>query len=114
MRKHKIIGISTSDIAIDPVAQSKMVEDACARFPGWFVTGLAQIGDRVVLSLEAGDEAPAVASEYVFAPFHSNDVDEIITSIGVRYSSGYSLIGGFDVRSEHWALFRNHHLNSHE
>lgn len=106
MRKHKILKINTADITIDPAKQSAMVTKACARSPIWEVTGLCQIGDSVVLSLEVDDEILSAESEYVFAPFDSEDIDEIITSIGVRYSSGYSLVGGFNVRRERWALFR--------
>ena len=105
MRKHKIIRINTSDIAIDPVAQSEVVTKACARSPGWFATGLCQVGDSVLVSLEAASDSGA--EEYLFAPFDSENIDEILTVIGVRYSSGFSLVGGFEVRAAHWALFRS-------
>jgi hypothetical protein len=107
MRRHKIVKVNIADIIVDPAGQSEMVDVACHRNPASFVTGLCQVGDELLLSLEALDgDVACLEGEYVFAPFDSGNIDDVVKEIGVRYFSDFSLVGGFEVKRSLWALFR--------
>lgn len=102
--KNRIIKISINDIIVDPEAQSKMLSAACLREIPMEATGVCQVGDNILVTLEQCSEEKNV--EYVIAPFSSYNIDEITTEISTRFFSGFSLIGGFDVKMEKWALFK--------
>ena len=101
---NKILQISIDDIIINPAEQSEMITESCSRSTSAMkVTGLCQVGDRLLLALEPDEDGEPL--KYVVAPFNSENIDEIIAEISTRYFSGFSLIGGFEVKSEKWALF---------
>jgi hypothetical protein len=100
---NRIIKISIDDLIIDPQGLSEMVTKACHRDELMRVSGLCQVRENILLALEK--PTGGVDSEYVFSPFKSVNIDEIATEISTRFSSGFSLIGGFDVKLDKWALF---------
>ena len=107
MLKHRILKINVCDIVLDPAAQSEVVTNACRRKSGMFVSGLCCVGDELILLLESlGEMSGLLGDEYVFAPFDSENVDDVVAEIGVRYFADFSLVGGFDIKRAHWALFR--------
>jgi hypothetical protein len=100
---NKILKLNISDIIIDPALESEMISKACSRKMKMDVAGVCQCGDYLLISLEENDEERELI--YVLAPFNSVNVDEIAAEITSRYFSGFSMIGGFDLKSEKWALF---------
>ena len=101
---NKILQISIDDIIIDPAGQSEMITESCSReTSSMIVTGLCQVGDKLLLALEQNETEEGL--KYILAPFNSENIDEIIAEISSRYFSGFSLIGGFEVKSEKWALY---------
>lgn len=101
---NRIIKVAVDDIILDPAAQSEMLTIAAAdRNPKMRVTGLCEINDTVLVVLEECDDD--VALDYVFAPFKSLNEDEVVTEISQRYFASFTLLGGFDVKKNKWALF---------
>ena len=102
---NRIIRISVDDIILDPAAQSAMLTKAAAeRKVKMRVTGLCEVNDAILIALEErGEDFEPI--EYVFAPFSSLNEEEIVSEISERYFSGFSLLGGFDVKKYKWALF---------
>lgn len=101
---NRIITVSVNDIIIDPEGQSRMITEACRRETAMTVTGTCQVGDNILFILEEAN--PREDLEYVIAPLGTYNIDEIITEIGTRYFSGFSLIGSFDIKSDKWAIFK--------
>ena len=101
---NKILQISIDDIIVDPAGQSEMITTSCSRpTSAMRVTGLCQVGDKLLLALEHDETGETL--NYVVAPFNAENIDEIVAEISTRYYSGFSLIGGFEVKTENWALF---------
>ena len=101
---NKILQICIDDIIIDPAAQSEMITDSCSRATSAMkVTGVCQVGDNILLAMEPDEDGEPL--KYILAPFNSENIDEIVAEISTRYFSGFSLIGGFEVKAEKWALF---------
>ena len=100
---NKILKISIDSIIINPAEQSDMITDACNHKTKMNATGLCQVGDNILITLEPEEEEREMV--YVLSPFSSNNIDEIISEISSRYFAGFSLVGGFDLKSEKWALF---------
>jgi len=100
--KNKIIKINVDDIVINPEDQSNMITMACDRDMKMQVSGLCQVNDDILISLEECD----ISSVYQLAPFDSINVDEIATEINTRFSFGFSMIGGFDIKNKKWALLK--------
>ena len=103
---NKILKLNISDIIIDPARESEMITKACNRKVNMGVTGVCQCGDYLLLALEESDIIKNLV--YILAPFNSVNVDEIATEISTRYFAGFSTIGGFNLKSEKWALFTTH------
>lgn len=104
--KNRIVKISIDDLIVDPEGQSEMISRICHREIPMRVTGICQIGETLLLALEKKTSSDEV--KYVFSSFCSVNSDEIIAEISTRFYSGYSLIGGFDVKLEKWGLFETH------
>lgn len=67
-------------------------------------TGVCQVGENLLVTLE--ECADNENFEYVLAPFESCNIDEVSTEISTRFFSGFTHLGGFDVKTEKWALFK--------
>jgi len=100
---NKILKLNISDIIIDPALESEMITKACNRNMKMDVTGICQCGDYLLIAIEESNRDSDFT--YILAPFDSVNVDEIATEITSRYFSGFSMLGGFDLKSEKWALF---------
>lgn len=100
---NRIVKVSINDLIVNPERESQMVTHACHREPPMTVSGVCQVGEDLVIAMEKQINQCDV--EYVFAPFDSINVDEIITEVGTRYFSGFSMVGGFDVKLQKWALY---------
>ena len=100
---NKISKLTTDEIIIDPAGQSEMITSACNHNTKMYVTGLCQSGDYILIALEEWNDINNLS--YILAPFDSLNVDDIITEISKRYFAGFSLIGGFELKSDKWALF---------
>jgi hypothetical protein len=101
---NRIIKVAVDDIILDPAAQSEMLTNAALeRNPEMAVTGVCEINDTILVVLEEGECEASL--DYVFAPFNSLNEDEIVSEISQRYFSGFTLVGGFDVKKTKWALF---------
>ena len=100
--KNKIIKINVDDISINPEDQSNMITMACSRETKMQVSGICQVNDNILISLEES----VTSSDYQFAPFDSINVDEIATEISTRFLFGFSMVGGFDLKNRKWALLR--------
>lgn len=100
--KNKIIKINVDDIAINPEDQSNMITMACDRDIKMQVSGICQVNDNILISLEACD----ISSVYQLAPFDSINIYDIATEIHTRFSFGFSMIGGFDLKNRKWALLK--------
>jgi hypothetical protein len=108
---NKIIKISINDIILNPAAQSEMITNACRHQMKMYVTGLCQVGESIVLALEEEQNMNG-DYKYTLAPFSSVNIDDIVSEISSRYFSGFSLIGGFNLKSEKWGLFAAHAKNN--
>ena len=102
--KNRIIRISINDIIVAPEKQSTMITAACNREIPMAPTGICQVGDNILVALEECEPVPEI--EYILSPFQSINIDDIATEISTRFFSGFSLIGGFDVKLDKWALFK--------
>ena len=102
--KNKIITLNINDIIINPEEQSSMITTACNREIPMVVTGICQLENNLLLSLEELHNHADAA--YILAPFNSVNIDEVSTEIGTRFFSGFSHIGSFDVKLDKWALFK--------
>ena len=100
---NKILKINTNDIIIDPARESEMITKACNRTIKMRLTGICQCGETLIAAMEEDESAPAMI--YVLAPLNAENVDDITAEISSRYYAGFSTIGGFDLKSEKWALF---------
>lgn len=100
--KNKIIKINVDDILINSDDNSEMITKACARDIKMQVIGICQVNDYILISLEECD----ISSVYQLAPFDSINVDEIAAEISTRFSFGFSMIGGFDIKHRKWALLK--------
>ena len=100
---NRMTKVSINDLIINPEEESQMITNACHHEIPMKVSGICQVGDNLVIAMEKRMEQDDV--EYLFAPFESTNIDEIMTEIGIRYFSGFSIIGGFDVKLQKWALY---------
>ena len=102
---NKIIQINVDDIIIDPAGISEMITNACCHKIRMQVSGVCQTGDNILIVL---DEESFCEKEYqyILAPFESGNVNDITGEISSRYFSGFFFVGGLDIKSEKWALFR--------
>lgn len=101
--KNRIVKISIDDLIVDPQGQSEMISAVCLRENPMKITGICQVGEVLLLALEKQPGEGDV--EYIFSPFKSVNIDEIISEISTRFYSGFSLVGGFDVKLDKWGLF---------
>ena len=102
--KHRLLEINVNDLIIDPDGQAEMISAACRRSLDMEAKGLLQMGDRIVVLLVQSTPG-GHPQKYVFAPFETLDISEMVSEIGTRFYSGFSLIGGIDVNNEKWALY---------
>ena len=100
---NKILNININDIIIDPARESEMITNACKRSTHMHPTGVCQCGDAILVVLEKSNSEQDFT--YTLAPFNSANIDETIAEISSRYFSGFSMLGGFDVKKEKWAIF---------
>ena len=105
---NKILQISIDDIIINPSEQSDMITRACRHSGGMVVTGLVQVGERILITMEPNKTENEYS--YILAPFNSENIDDITAEISTRYFSGFSLLGGFELKSSKWALFAKENI----
>ena len=100
---NKILKININDIIIDPARESEMITKACNRTIKMHLTGICQSGETLILIMEKDELNPPMT--YILAPLNAANIDDITSEISSRYFAGFSTIGGFDLKSEKWALF---------
>jgi hypothetical protein len=102
--RNKILKININNLIVNTAGEAEMITKACQREIPMQVSGLCQIGENLLVIFEECDSIPDV--NYVFARFESENVDEITAEISARFYSGFSMLGGFDIKREKWALFQ--------
>ena len=100
---NKILKININDIIIDPARESEMITKACNRTIKMRLTGICQCGETLIIAMEEDEASPSMA--YILAPLNAVNIDDITSEISSRYFAGFSTIGGFNLKSEKWALF---------
>ncbi len=111
---NKILKINISDIIIDPARESEMITNACIRSIHMRPTGVCQFGDAILIVMEKCNSENYDSKQnyiYTLAPLNSANLDEVIAEISSRYFAGFSILGGFDVKNEKWALFEKKDLH---
>lgn len=100
---HKIVKINLFDINYDYRAASEIINKACNRREKMTVTGLSQVDNEILLSLETTKENDV---KYIFSPFKSPATSEIVAEIRSRYDNNFTFLGSFNIDDTSWGLFR--------
>lgn len=101
MSKNRTIRIYHNDLSQDAKACADMINTACSRRQSWRVTGLLSGDDFLLVTLE---ECASNRLKYNFVPLESVSADDLGAEISSRYFAGFTLVGGFRLRDNYWAL----------
>lgn len=100
---NKIVKIFKNDIIVAPEKSANILKTACNRKHKMNIVGCCDMLDSLFFVLEEA-ESPRFC-DYVFSSFLSNNEEEVISAINMRYYSGYTTIAGFIIKESYWGLF---------